>query len=119
MLPDELMKQLSEMQDFWSSDVAPDSTLEEFVLVNLSGIDSNEYELSEVLSDRVVEMLLKNGQQQLQHEGRSSVRMISNGRVVDMSYLAPMYRALFDRWQARKWIHVAHDWTVTKAVPSS
>jgi hypothetical protein len=114
MLSTELMQQFSEMQDFWSSDLASDSVLEEFVLKNLAGVSASEYELSKVLREKVVEMLLRNGQQQLQHEGRGGVRMISSGRVVDLSYLAPMYRVLFENWQERQWIRIESDLTVTK-----
>ncbi len=114
MLSPELMKQFSEMQDFWSGDLASDSVLEEFVLKNLAAVDADEYELSDVLRDGVVELLIDHGQQQLQHENRGGVKIISSGRVVDLSYLAPLYMTLFEKWQARGWIRMADDLTVTR-----
>jgi hypothetical protein len=116
MLSAELLEQLSEMQSLWIDSIASDSVLEEFVLKSLGEVDSNQYELLSVLRDDVVDLLVRNGEQQIRNEDRGGVRMIADGRVVDLSHLAPKYRKLFDQWQAKRWISIARDLTVTKLV---
>lgn len=108
------MNELSHMQNLLADGSLPDSWFVEFVFKNLVDVDESEYELSEVLRADALEVIFRIGEQHLKNEGRGSMWRIDTGKVVDLSYLAPMFRKLFERWQSRKWIRIGEDESVTR-----
>lgn len=107
MLSEEFIAGLKWRLDLWADDVLADFTFKSFVVPSLCEVDAQTYELSDLLSEDAVAMLLKNGGEQLRYEDHGGMRIISDGHLVDISDLAPKYRKLFKEWASRGWVELA------------
>jgi hypothetical protein len=114
MISSERIAELKEQQRLWEEGILPDSMFEAFVLATLCGEDARQYELTDLLSDGAISLLLNNGEQQLKYEGKGGVSMFTSAGKVDTSYLAPQYRRVFEQWALRGWIEFGEENSVRR-----
>lgn len=109
MICSEVVAELKKVGALWQSGVLVDSIFEASVLEVLSEVDSNEYEVNELLEPNAISLLLEHGSQQLKYQGAGGIRIVASGHVVDISHLAVQYKKLFEQWSRRGWVKFSGD----------
>jgi len=100
----ETTNKVKEFLSYWEQGMAPDYLLETCVLKALCEEDSRHYELTELLSDKAISMLLSEGERHMQHEKRGGLRILISGETFDLTHMAAQYRSLFRQWALRGWV---------------
>jgi len=102
--------EVKEYEKNWNDDNCPDYVVEEYVLEYLPKIPYSDYDLKNVLSKRTISLLLEEGSKIINSKSRGGrVTQIREGKTVDLSYLEPLYKRLFEQWMAAGWLERKKD----------
>ncbi len=118
MLSSDQIAELRDRHRLWGDEMLPNYMFEAAVLAALSDEDAKDYEVTDLLGEKAISLLLQQGERQLKYETTGGMRVIESTnagpREIDISHLAGQYRKLFKQWVRRGWIEFDGGYSVKR-----